>query len=202
MRRFLALLALLIPTVPLSADPFEIVLWGSYRTGGALGVSIPNADANLDEEGAVGVSFGLWTRSDALAEIHYSVQATEADVEDVFGQVDSVDVDVEYLHIGGSYFFTRPGNPSRITGFVTGSVGGTRFKGEGGDSQTFFSGSLGGGANVSLSKRVDFRMDARFYTTLIGASGSISCTPGFCVTSVSGSYFTQFVASAGLALKF
>ena len=130
------------------------------------------------------------------------MQSTEADVEDFFGEVGRVSVDVQYLHIGGSYFFLRPGNPSRITGYVAGSIGGTRFDGEESDARTFFSGSLGGGASIAISPHFDLRLEARVYSTLIGSSGTISCAPTFCVTSISGNLFSQFVGSAGLAVKF
>lgn len=201
MRRSL-MLALLLFASPAFADSFEIVGWASYRTGGALGVDVRDGDATLDEAGAWGVTLGLRTRPDSVIELHYSIQSTEVDVEDFFGDVGSVELDVEYFQVGGTFFFLRPGNPSRITGYIAGSLGGTRFSGEGADAQTFFSGSLGGGADVALAKRVSLRLDGRFYTTFVGSSGSIACTPGFCVTSVYGNYFSQFVASAGLAVKF
>jgi hypothetical protein len=201
MRKALTLL-LLLSTIPIFADSFEIVGWASYRAGGALGVSIDDADATLDEAGAVGISLGLRTRPDSVVELHYSVQSTEVDIEDFFGQVGTVDLDVEYIQLGGTFFFLRPGNPSRITGYIAGSLGGTRFSGDGADAQTFFSGSLGGGADVALAKHLSLRLDGRFYTTFVGTSGAIACTSGFCVTSVSGNFFGQFVASAGLAVKF
>lgn len=202
MRALVLALLVLVPSTTLSADPFEITAWASYRAGGALGVSLDNADATLDEAGAFGVTLGLWTRPDSLVELHYSLQSTEADVEDIFGQLGSVDVDVEYVQLGGSFFFLRPANPSRITGYVAGSLGGTRFSGDGADAQTFFSGSLGGGADIRLSEHVSLRLDGRFYTTFVGSSGAVACTPGFCVVSVSGNYFSQFVASTGLAVRF
>jgi hypothetical protein len=202
MRRLLVAAALLLPALPLLADPFEITAWASYRTGGVLDVSLDGGDTTLDEAGALGISLGLWTRPDSLVELHYSVQSTEVDVEDFFGEVGSVDLDVEYIQLGGCFFFLRPGNPSRIMGYIAGSLGATRFSGEGGEAQTFFSGSLGGGADVRLSEHLSLRLDGRFYTTVEGTSGAIACTPSYCVSSVSGNYFAQFVTSAGLAVKF
>jgi hypothetical protein len=75
-------------------------------------------------------------------------------------------------------------------------------KGAGLNSETKFSLSLGGGVKLYLTEHVGIRLDARWFGTFIGGSGSVFCSGGACLVNVQGDVLSQFTANAGLIMAF
>jgi hypothetical protein len=108
------------------------------------------------------------------------------------------DVAVDYLQFGGRY---QPAE-GRVHPFVSAAIGLTRFGSNPGDVHRAlgFSGSLGGGLQVPISRRTAFHFEVRGYATLDDAAISVACGPG-CVVVFSGAGWYQFGASAGFAFR-
>jgi len=126
-------------------------------------------------------------------------QETTASRQDPFGLPLSAKVNVLYLQIGGRYILDPD---ARMRPYVAGTIGGTRLSV---DSLATFAPSLalGGGAEVQLSRAIALRVDGRVHVTLANGSTNVQCdSSGTCAGTTSGSGFTQFVASAGLAFRF
>jgi catechol 2,3-dioxygenase-like lactoylglutathione lyase family enzyme len=117
----------------------------------------------------------------------------------------NVDVDVEYLHVGG----TAPVNDEgRVHSYVAGGIGATRFvpAGAGLDDAVEFSASLGIGLKMPLSDRVALRVEARGYLTVLDADTSIFCKveygEGGCAFVTTGSTLFQAELTAAIAFGF
>ncbi len=115
------------------------------------------------------------------------------------------DVDVEYLHFGG----TVPiGDYEKAQGYFALGLGATRFSpsGAGATNRTRFSGSMGLGVAVPLSAHAAFRLEARGYLTAVDSNTAIFCRSdngsGFCRIVASGSTIFQAEVLAGFAVSF
>ncbi len=137
---------------------------------------------------------------DRFWQLWYSRQNSE--IQDAGG---SLDVDVEYLHIGGTVPIDDAG---RVQTYLAGGLGATRFSpsSAGLSTRTRFSGSLALGLAVPVSERFAFRVEARGYLTAIESDTSIFCRSdngdGFCAIVASGSSLFQAELLAGFAFSF
>ncbi|MDH3812799.1 MAG: hypothetical protein OEU60_13945, partial [Gammaproteobacteria bacterium] len=73
-------------------------------------------------------------------------------------------------------------------------------------SETFVSGSIGGGWKIGLGKNLALRVEARGYATLVDSDSLLFCESsdagGVCLLVLEGSFFTQWEARAGLTFRF
>jgi hypothetical protein len=74
------------------------------------------------------------------------------------------------------------------------------------DSESFFSGSIGGGVQLLQTHRVGVRLEARVFATFVNTDGAIFChsgpQAGGCALSIHGTALYQFEASAGVVFRF
>ena len=137
-------------------------------------------------------------------EVFYSSQSTSVRPITTVPDEPAVDLDVEYLHIGGTYLFE--GN--RVQPFIAATFGASRFspKPGGFGSKTLLSGSFGGGWKISLAKNLALRIEARGYGTLIDDNNRLFCessgSENSCLLILEGSLFTQWEARAGVTFRF
>ncbi|MDH3548496.1 MAG: hypothetical protein OEQ16_04040, partial [Gammaproteobacteria bacterium] len=114
------------------------------------------------------------------------------------------DLDVEYLHVGGTYLF----DGDRVRPFIAATIGASHFAPQtsGFGSETFVSGSIGGGWKISLGKTLALRVEARGYATLVDNDSRLFCESsdagGSCLLILEGSFFTQWETRAGLTFRF
>ncbi len=180
---------------------FQVVPFGGLRLGGGFEDAASGEKRDLEESAAFGVALELRVREeDRWWQLWYSRQATEVKAPD-----GAIDVDVEYLHLGG----TAPINDEgRVHSYVVGGIGATRLapSGPGLDDAVKFSASLGLGLKVPLSERVALRLEARGYLTVVDSDTSIFCKVEFgeggCAFVTSGSSLFQAELSAGIAFGF
>ena len=200
----IALAALLAPPLACADElPFlQIAAHGGYRVGGSLEDSVSGDSVDLDDGSslALALEFRFGKGDDRYLQLWYSRQSSS--VND--GLADH-DVDVEYLHLGG----TVPiGDMEKAQGYFAMGLGATRFSASdaGAEDQTKFSGSLGLGIAIPVSRRAAFRLEARGYLTLVDSDTSIFCRSdngsGFCRIIASGSTIFQAEALAGFAVSF
>lgn len=202
---------LLIALAALMAAPFasadelpllQLAAHAGYRVGGQLEDSVSGIDNDLDEGASLALALELryGKGDDRYLQLWYSRQGSSVDD----GLVNR-DVDIEYLHFGG----TVPiGDHEKAQGFLALGLGATRYSPTGVDATdlTRFSGSLGLGVSMPVSEHLAFRLEARGYLTLVDSDTSIFCRSdngtGFCRIVASGSPMVQAELLAGFAFRF
>lgn len=196
-------LSALLAAPALAAEPtvFQVVPSAGFRLGGGFEDAETGADRDLEEAASVGVALE-WQigNENRWWQLWYSQQGSEVKVPD-----GSVDVDVEYLHVGGT---TPIDDSGRVQSYLSGGVGATRLSpsGAGLDDAVDFSMSLGVGLSMPLSERIALRVEGRGYLTLLDTDTAIFCESNFgegaCRFVTSGSTLFQFELTVGVAFGF
>ncbi len=180
----------------------QVAAHAGYRAGGGLEDAITGDDRDLDDGSSFALALELryGKGDDRYLQLWYSRQGSSVD--------DSIarrDVDIEYLHFGG----TVPiGEGDKAQGYFALGIGATRFSptGAGASDLTRFSGSLGLGVAMPVSEHAALRLEARGYMTLVDTDTSIFCRSddgsGFCRIIASGSTIFQAELLAGFAVRF
>jgi opacity protein-like surface antigen len=202
---------LLLAAVPARADEsptFEVTPFAGYRIGGQFDVTDPVTSAtdsvDLKSGGSFGVDFGFYRDGTSFYELLYSRQATSLDSNDA--ALKGVDVTVEYYQVGGTLTF--PEQSPHFVPYLSLTVGATRIgvDATGADTQTKFSGSLGGGVRIPFTDNLAANLGVRGYLTLIESDTDILCVSGSqggtCLLKSSGSTFIQGEAQLGLTFRF
>ena len=143
-------------------------------------------------------------KSNTQWEVFYGRQATEVDTRGLFADDPLLDLDMEYMHVGGTYLF----DGEKVRPFVALTVGVTHADpgNEGFGSENFFSASLGGGWHLNATSRLGIRLEARAFTTFVDNDSSLFCQSvggdGSCLILVDSKTLTQWEAHAGITLRF
>lgn len=180
---------------------FELVPFAGYRIGGEFEEEGTDRTLDARESSAQGLILNIRESGNTQWEVLYTRQSTAVDALPPLARPD---LDIEYLHFGGTYLsdgeHTRP--------FLAATLGLSRFDPEpsGSGAETYFSASIGGGVHLRATKRLGIRLEGRFVTTLVDGDSDIFCRSGgatnFCAVRVEGSTFTQFELRAGLVVRF
>jgi hypothetical protein len=193
------------PLGALAADRprFDVTPLVGYRAGGEFEDVDPESDIafDLDEGSSFGLDLGLYRDPSSFYEVLYTRQESGIDSDDPV--IGSVDVATEYLHFGGTLLFT---DEYWFVPWLSLTVGVTRLDPDGGfDSETEFSGSLGGGVRMPFSDRVAANVGVRGYLTFVDSDTAIFCVGSGdlnCLVRTSGSTFFQGEAFIGLSVSF
>jgi hypothetical protein len=184
---------------------FELTPYLGYRIGGEFEQQNGSAKYELDEGNAAGLIFNIVARDvNTQWQVLYGQQRTSLKTPVTFDPSARLGIDVEYFQFGGTYLFdgdnTRP--------FIALTAGVTHFAPTlaGVDSESFFSGSIGGGVQLLQTSRVGVRLEARAFATFVDTDGAIFChsgpQAGGCAISIHGTALYQFEASAGVVFRF
>ena len=202
-------LLLLLPTAARvqaqeTAYRFEIAPIAAYRFGGTFKEKDGEGEIELRDSEAVGFALNVAANANGQYEFIYARQSTDADTLGFFTNDPVVDLDVEYLQIGGTYLFdgdaTRP--------FIALGVGVSRFDPAltGASAESYFSASLGGGVQLAANRRFGVRLEARVFTTFVDDDSAFFCSSdagaGSCLVQVDAKTLTQWEARAGLVFRF
>jgi opacity protein-like surface antigen len=195
----LGVLLLLVPAAAWAERGFEITPFAGFRFGGSFEDNTTGADLKVGESGSFGLILGLRDTPETHYELFYSFQRTELRGSGTFGGVPLFDLDIHYLHLGGTYEFQS----ETVRPFISGGVGLTFLdpSGAGLDSSTNFSMSLGGGVKIPFSSRVGMRLEGRGYLTVLPNSTEIFCVSSggvACAVRVTGDVLGQFELLAGV----
>jgi opacity protein-like surface antigen len=204
-RTILLAAALLLAATGARADElpaFQVGLNGGYRVGGSFEDQETAASSDLDESSSFAIALELRYAKgdDRFYQLWYSRQSTDMD-----DGVETVDVDVEYLHIGGTLPF---GGWERAQPYFAAGLGVTRFSASGpdADDRTKFSGSMAFGLEVPLAKNAALRFEGRGYLTFTDTDSAFFCRSdngdGVCRIVASGSTIFQGEALAGILIRF
>lgn len=179
---------------------FRVAPHAGGRIGGSFEDGETGANRDLEESASFALALELRHGPGTWWQLWYSRQGSEIVEPDA-----RLDVDVEYLHVGGTAPI-REGE--RVNSFVSGGIGATRFSPgtSGYDDETRFSFSLGVGLEMPLAEHVALRLEARGYMTLMDTDSAVFCATGgaedFCRIVAGGSSLLQFELLAGLSFAF
>lgn len=197
-------LGLAAPAAASDAAPrFEITPYAAYRVGGTFDDKNSDASLELRESSAWGLVVNGRVQADTEWEFLYSRQSTEIAASGLASPQALFDIDVDFLHFGGTYLF----DGERVRPFVALTVGATRFSPglPGFSARTYASASLGAGWKFRVGEHVGLRLEARGFGTLIDSSSRLFCASdggGACLIVARGEVLYQWEARAGISVRF
>jgi hypothetical protein len=199
--------ALLLASVPSPGEAgaergLEITPLAGYAVGGNFEDNTTGADLDVKEGGSFGLVLGLPDTPETMYELFYGFQRTKVTGGGASGGDTLFDLDIHYLHLGGTYMF--PGDTVRP--FLSGGLGATHFAphGSGLSRKTYFSLSLGGGAKVPISGHVGLRLEGRGFLTILPDATEIFCVSSggaACSVKVRGDVLGQILLLAGITFS-
>jgi hypothetical protein len=189
-----------------SSQAAEITPFIGYRAGGEITDTVAETRHDIKNTSM----FGLIIGSDDFDmgkkyELYYSHQATDIKSVNINSlpltySSNNIPLTIDYLHAGGTTPISEHNN---IKTFMSGGLGMTYLSPDinGLDSELRASFSIGIGMKWPLAKQLSLRLEGRGLATLFNNNASIFCSGG-CTFSISGNFFTQYEAFAGLAYEF
>jgi len=186
---------------------FELTPYLGYRIGGEFEQQNGSQKYELDEGNSAGLIFNVVAHDvNTQWQVLYGQQRTSLKTPLSFDPSARLGLDVEYFQFGGTYLFDDDGDDTRP--FIALTAGVTHFGPTlaGVDSESFFSGSIGGGVQLLKTHRVGVRLEARVFATFVDTDGAIFChsgpQAGGCAITIHGTALYQFEASAGVVFRF
>jgi len=183
---------------------FEITPYGAYRFGGEFEEATGNIAIEVDDNSSYGLILNAKHSPITQWEILYSHQETSADTLGLGLAEPVLDIDLDYLHAGGTYLW----DGEHVRPFLSATVGVTQVdvSTAGYDSDSFFSFSLGLGLQVRPSDRLGIRLEARSFGTMLDTDTDLFCQFGpannICAVRIDGSVLWQLEAIAGIVFRF
>jgi hypothetical protein len=183
---------------------FEITPFGAYRFGGEFEETDGNFSIDLDDSSSYGLILNARHSPITQWEILYSRQETSADTTGLGLSEPKLDINVEYLHAGGTYLW----DGNQVRPFLAATLGATRIEvsNPGFDSDSFFSFSLGLGLQIRPTDRLGLRLEARGFATLLDSNTDLFCEFGpsnnICAIRIDGTIMWQVEAIAGIVFRF
>ena len=168
-----------VASAPSLAAEFEIAPFAGYRAGGAFRDTSIDQNRDIDENASFGVALNLRRDGESQWELTYSRQDTRIAALAGASVPESLDLRVDYLQLGGTYFFSETSHPG-FDPYVVGGLGITRFTPARATLNDRIEPSInvGIGMRVPVSQRVALRIEGRAYVTVLESSGSIFCRYG------------------------
>jgi opacity protein-like surface antigen len=206
-RAFLFAAALLLSSVLFPGESgaewgLEITPYAGYTIGGNFTDNSTGATLDVGEGGSLGLVLGLPDTPETRYELFYGFQQTKVTGGGTFGGETLFDLDIHYLHLGGTYMFRG----DKVRPFLSGGLGATHFvpHGSGLNSKTYFSLSLGGGVKVPITDHVGLRFEGRGFLTILPDTTEIFCVSSggaACVVNVQGDVLGQILLMAGVTFS-
>lgn len=187
-----------------SAARWELTPLAGYTLGGEIDDETTDEALEFDDAGHLGLILNLRADYDTQWEVFYTRRSTELDAGGLLQNEPVLDLDVHYLHAGGTAMFDAPLGRS----FVAASLGVTRLDPDPGglEADSFFSFSLGGGLKLWPERPVGLRLEARVLGTVLGGDEDILCRTSpddnFCFLRVDGDILWQWQLSVGTVFRF
>lgn len=183
---------------------YSLTPFGGYTFGGEFRDEEDTVSVEVDDAAHFGLIFNIRESANTQWEFFYARQSSEADTSEVSATEPLVDIDVHYLHLGGTY--VADGNRARP--FLAATVGGTRF--DPGplsfDSENFFSFGIGAGWQLQPTDRLGMRLEGRVLGTVLRSDTELFCQTGpdqnVCAIKSEGDIYWQFQTSLGLVFRF
>jgi hypothetical protein len=184
-------------------SPYEITPYFGYQTGGDFSVEGTDEKGHVPGHASYALALNFRADTEGQYQVFYSRQP--AHVQGTSAFPDGVDVDIDYVHFGGT-LRVDPG--SLLEPFIVGSVGATLLSSHLPDTQDnqVFSVGVGAGLRIPVRPRFNILLEARAFISFLPSGGSLFCSSGQtgaeCRLHGSGSTFTQYAVMAGAAFAF
>lgn len=184
---------------PDSYKTWEITPFIGYMAGGEFEDPATNTDRDLDEDNDFGVIFNAAVDQWRHYELIYAQQSTQ------IGGTSPLDLDVQYLQIGGT---VSSQDAERVIPYFGITVGAARFSPDqsGLDDETKFAFTVGTGVKVPITEHIGVRLDARAFVSLLDTDGNIFCVSdsggGACAIRTKSDTFLQYHAALGVTFAF
>jgi opacity protein-like surface antigen len=183
---------------------FSLTPFGGYTFGGEFKDEDDSLTVEVDDAAHFGLIFNIRESQNTQWEIFYARQETEADTSEVSATQPVVDIDVQYLHLGGTY--VADGNRARP--FLAAGIGGTRF--DPGpltfESENFFSFGIGAGWQLQPTDRLGLRLEGRLLGTFLRSDSALFCETGpdenVCAIVANSEMYWQLQTSLGVVFRF
>lgn len=178
---------------------WEITPFIGYMAGGEFEDPSTNTDRDLDEDNNFGIIFNAAVDQWRHYELLYSKQGTQV------SGASPMDVDIEYLQIGGTV--SSP-DAERVIPYFGLTLGAARFSPDqsGLDDETKLAFSIAGGFKVPITDHFGVRFDARAFVSLLDTDGNFFCVSdngaGACAIRAKSDTFLQYSAGLGLIFAF
>lgn len=182
-----------------SYKTWEITPFIGYMAGGEFEDPVTNTDRDLDEDNNFGIIFNAAVDQWRHYELLYTQQSTQV------GGTTPIDLDIQYLQIGGTVSFQ---DAERVIPYFGLTVGAARFSPDqaGLDNETKLAFSVAAGFKVPITEHLGVRFDARGYVSLLDTDGNIFCVSddgtGTCAIRTKSDTFLQYSAALGLIFAF
>ena len=175
----------------------SLTAFGGYAVSEGIDNDISGERASVKSGATFGVAGDYDLDGSRQLQLFYGQQKT---VLDPGGGQPRFDLNVRYLHLGGTYFFEGPIGRGP---YAVGGLGVTHFTPDLGglQSETKASLNVGFGYLWPLSSAVAVRAEARAFLTLLNNSRGLFCSGG-CTVVLSGDGFAQGQAMVGLTARF
>ncbi len=190
-----------VEPVAIAPQRFELSPFIGYGLGGSFTLSGSGQQVDMDNHGSFALALDAQAGDAGQYELLYARQST---VLRGAGFA-ATGVDVEYLQLGGTALL---GDGVHLRPYILAGVGVTRLSPGPAiaHEDTRFSGSLGLGVRVPISRHLSLRLEGRGFLTLLNANGAIFCrsdqSGGLCLVRARGSSMFQFDFLAGAAYAF
>ena len=183
---------------------YSLTALGGYTFGGEFEDENDVAVAEMEDNAHFGLIFNIRESANTQWEIFWSRQRGEADISGVAGAADRVDLDVQYLHLGGTW--VADGELARP--YLAATLGVTRFDPDPVtfDSENFFSVGIGGGWQLQTSERLGLRLEGRLLGTFLRSDSALFCETGpdenVCAIVSEGDIYWEVQTSLGVVFRF
>jgi opacity protein-like surface antigen len=180
---------------------FQITPFFGQMAGGGFESPADGADRDVEADSNIGIFLNLIADvPERQYELLYTKQGTEID-----GTV-PVDLDIEYLQIGGLVSYPQDRHVIPYFGLT---VGAARFSPDdaGLDEETKVAFSVGGGVKFPITKHLGLRLDVRGFVTLLEDDSEIFCVvdpanAAACSIRPKSDTFIQYTGSLGFTFGF
>ena len=179
----------------------SVTLYGGYRSGGSLSDANTGSTVNVRDDSSYALAVDIGLDRQTQVQLFYSHQQSALSSEIFAPTANNFGLDIDYYHIGGTYFMRKVG----AGGYVVGGIGATHARPDRDDlnSETFLSANLGMGYMLPLGKYAGLRFEARGYGILVNNESSLFCSDNAgCVVAIKGDAMYQGEALAGLSIRF
>jgi hypothetical protein len=182
---------------------FEVTPFAGYRIGGSFEDDETGEDFDIDDEKAFGLIVNIAAEANTQWEFDWSRSETQVDVPTADGGSDKLDLDIDYFQAGGTYLW----DGERAQPFMVATLGAAHLNPDGGgDAETYFAFSIGGGWRLWPTRRFGLRLEGRVYGTLIDSDSDIFCETGpennTCLIASRSEVLWQWQVLAGASFRF
>lgn len=179
----------------------EITPIGGYRFGGTFQVEDSDTSWDVEDSSSFGLIVNLPHDTNTKYEFVYFDQSSDAELDGVTTGQSIIDLKQRTLQIGGTYQW----DGENVQPYLAASIGGTRIEAAG-ESDTFFSGSIGLGMLISPASRFGIRLEARAHGVFVNSDTDLLCRTGpdlnVCFIRVEGDMLSQIETFAGFVFRF